>query len=80
MFKPCSRERERAPSALFLNCPGLDIAHRRLVQSVRRYGRSPAHVQAFWGGIYVIRHSIHSVEDTNLQVLYAYLVTHDAKA
>ncbi len=43
-------------------------------------GRSPAHVQAFWGGIYVIRHSIHSVEDTNLQVLYAYLVTHDAKA
>ncbi len=43
-----------------------------------RMGRSPAHVQAFWGGIYVIRHSIHSMEDTNLQILYACLVTHDA--
>ncbi len=42
-------------------------------------GRSPAHVQAFWGGIHVIQYFIHSVEDTNLQILYICLVTHDAK-
>ncbi len=37
MFK---RERARAKRVV-LNCPGLDIAHRRLVQSERRYGAEP---------------------------------------
>ncbi len=44
MFKPCSREsreRERALSRVVLNCPFLDLAHRRLVQSERRYGTEP---------------------------------------
>ncbi len=48
MFKPCSREsesqkrRERARrSRVVLNRPTLDIAHRRLVQSERRYGAEP---------------------------------------
>ncbi len=44
MFKPCSREsreRERAHSRVVLNCPFLDLAHRRLVQSERRYGTEP---------------------------------------
>ncbi len=44
MFKPCSREsqkRERAHSRVVLNCPSLDIAYRRLVQSERRYGAEP---------------------------------------
>ncbi len=35
-------ERERALSRVVLNCQGLDLAHRRLVQSEHRYGRSPA--------------------------------------
>ncbi len=35
-----SRERARAQRVV-LNCPGLDIAHRRLVQSERRYGAEP---------------------------------------
>ncbi len=43
-------------------------------------GGAPPMSRLSGGGIYVIRHSIHSVEDTNLQVLYAYLVTHDAEA
>ncbi len=34
-------ERERAHSRVVLNCPSLDIAHRRLVQSERRYGAEP---------------------------------------
>ncbi len=37
MFK---RERARAKRVV-LNCPSLDIAHRRLVQSERRYGAEP---------------------------------------
>ncbi len=38
----CEREeRERAHSRVVLNCPSLDIAHRRLVQSERRYGAEP---------------------------------------
>ncbi len=39
-----TRERsasERAHSRVVLNCPSLDIAHRRLVQSERRYGAEP---------------------------------------
>ncbi len=44
------------------------------------WGGAPPHVQASGGGIYVVRHSSHSVEDTNLQILYACLVTNDAKA
>ncbi len=35
------QERERAHSRVVLNCPSLDIAHRRLVQSERRYGAEP---------------------------------------
>ncbi len=35
-----SRERARTQRVV-LNCPGLDIAHRRLVQSERRYGAEP---------------------------------------
>ncbi len=75
MFK---RERARALARRFkLSVFG----HRpQAAGPIRASVRGGAHVQAFWGGIYVIRHSIHSVEDTNLQVLYAYLVTHDAKA
>ncbi len=34
------RARERTQRVV-LNCPGLDIAHRRLVQSERRYGTEP---------------------------------------
>ncbi len=35
-----SRERTRTQRVV-LNCPGLDIAHRRLAQSERRYGTEP---------------------------------------
>ncbi len=50
-FKRCSRgQRESAPTGTsFLTVRFLDIAHRWLVQSERRYGAEPAHVQAFWG-------------------------------
>ncbi len=45
MFKPCSRESERQKrrerARRFFNSPTLDIAHRRLVQSERRYGAEP---------------------------------------
>ncbi len=44
MFKPCQRvkRRERARrSRVVLNRPTFDIAHRRLVQSERRYGAEP---------------------------------------
>ncbi len=48
MFKPCSRESERQKrrerarrSRVVLNRPTFDIAHRRLVQSERRYGAEP---------------------------------------
>ncbi len=34
-------ERERAHSRVVLNCPSLDIAHIRLIQSERRYGAEP---------------------------------------
>ncbi len=38
----CKREKsERAHSRVVLNCPSLDIAHIRLVQSERRYGAEP---------------------------------------
>ncbi len=52
-FKRCSshvqENQERAARRrVVLNCPFLDIAHRRLVQSERRYGAEPRHVQAFW--------------------------------
>ncbi len=36
----CKRESART-QRIVLNCPGLDIAHRRLVQSERRYGAEP---------------------------------------
>ncbi len=41
--KRVAREKreERAHSRVVLNCPSLDIAHRRLVQSERRYGAEP---------------------------------------
>ncbi len=35
------RRERRAHSRVVLNCPSLDIAHRRLVQSERRYGAEP---------------------------------------
>ncbi len=43
MFKPCSRESERQKrrERVVLNRPTFDIAHRRLVQSERRYGAEP---------------------------------------
>ncbi len=48
MFKPCSRESESQKrralarrSRVVLNRPTFDIAHRRLVQSERRYGAEP---------------------------------------
>ncbi len=44
------------------------------------WGGTPPMSRLSGGGIYVVRHSSHSVEDTNLQILYACLVTHDAKA
>ncbi len=44
------------------------------------WGGAPPMSRLSGGGIYVVRHSSHSVEDTNLQILYACLVTHDAKA
>ncbi len=38
-FKESRERRESgAHSRVVLNCPGLDLAHRRLVQSERRYG------------------------------------------
>ncbi len=41
-FQRVQRFRERARTQrVVLNCPGLDIAHRRLVQSERRYGAEP---------------------------------------
>ncbi len=52
-----------------------------LSNPIVRMGRSPPPMSRLsGGGIYVVRHSSHSVEDTNLQILYACLVTHDAKA
>ncbi len=51
-FKRCSshvQERARAHSRVVLNCPGLDIAHRRLVQSERRYGAEPRPCPGFLG-------------------------------
>ncbi len=44
-----SQERERAHSHVVLNCPGLAIAHRRLVQSERRYGAEPRPCTGFLG-------------------------------
>ncbi len=52
IFKRCSshvQERARAHSRVVLNCPGLDIAHRRLVQSERRYGAEPRPCPGFLG-------------------------------
>ncbi len=52
MFKPCSRESresENADAPRLLNCPFLDIAHRRLVQSERRYGAEPRPCPSFLG-------------------------------
>ncbi len=43
------QERERAHSRVVLNCPFLDIAHRRLVQSERRYGAEPRPCPSFLG-------------------------------
>ncbi len=50
MFKRVKRaKRERAHSRVVLNCPFLDIAHRRLVQSERRYGAEPRPCSGFLG-------------------------------
>ncbi len=53
-FKRVKREeRERALSRVVLNCPLLDIAHRRLVQSERRYGAEPRLHGWFLQGIFM---------------------------
>ncbi len=87
MFRPCSRESERqksresAPLARRFKQTNLALPTGGLSNPIVRMGRSPPPMSRLsGGGIYVVRHSSHSVEDTNLQILYACLVTHDAKA
>ncbi len=85
MFKPCSRESESqkksAPLARRFKQTNLALPTGGLSNPIVRMGRSPPPMSRLsGGGIYVVRHSSHSVEDTNLQILYACLVTHDAKA
>ncbi len=53
-----SRERARTQRVV-LNCPGLDIAHRRLVQSERRYGRSPACTAALARHFHVMKNNFY---------------------
>ncbi len=80
MFKPCSRERARALARRFK----LSIFGHRpqaagpIRASVR--GGAPPMSKLSGVDVHVIQYFIHSVEDTNLQILYACLVTHDAKA
>ncbi len=87
MFKPCSRESEsqkRGESARtrasFLNCTTWPCPRAACRIRLSVWGGAPPMSRLSGGGIYVVRHSSHSVEDTNLQILYACLVTHDAKA
>ncbi len=87
MFKPCSREsesqkrrEERAHSRVVLNSPTWPCPRAACRIRLSVWGGAPPMSRLSGGGSYVVRHSSHSVEDTNLQILYACLVTHDAKA
>ncbi len=85
MFEGCSRESESQEKSVLrlARCfkqSNLALPAGGLSNPIVRMGRSPPMSRLSGGGIYVVRHSSHSVEDTNLQILYACLVTHDAKA
>ncbi len=77
------RGEKSTPLARRFKTVQLGPARGRLVESDCPYGAEPPPPpmsRLSGGGIYVVRHSSHSVEDINLQILYACLVTHDAKA
>ncbi len=85
-FKRCSshvqesQERERAHSRVVLNRPG--FGHRpQAAGPIRASVRGGAPPMSKLSGVdvHVIQYFIHSVEDTNLQIIYICLVTHDAK-
>ncbi len=79
MFKRVRESEE--PLARRFKQTNLALPTGGLSNPIVRMGRSPPPMSRLsGGGIYVVRHSSHSVEDTNLQILYACLVTHDAKA
>ncbi len=85
MFKPCSREsRESEERVLRLaRCfKQSNFRHRPQaagpIRASVRGGAPPARLSGV--DVHVIQYFIHSVEGTNLQILYACLVTHDAKA
>ncbi len=86
MFKrvraPEEKRRERARrSRVVLNRPTWPCPRAACRIRLSVWGGAPPPMSRLsGGGIYVVRHSSHSVEDTNLQILYACLVTHDAKA
>ncbi len=83
MFKPCSRESEEKAFCdwrVVLNSPTWPCPRAACRIRLSVWGGAPPMSRLSGGGIYVVRHSSHSVEDTNLQILYACLVTHDAKA
>ncbi len=80
MFKRVKRERERGRASSFK----LSVFGHRpqaagpIRASVR--GGAPPMSKLSGVDVHVIQYFINSVEDTNLQILYACLVTHDAKA
>ncbi len=81
MFKRVREsEKERAHSRVVLNSPTWPCPRAACRIRLFVWGGAPPMSRLSGGGIYVVRHSSHSVEDTNLQILYACLVTHDAKA
>ncbi len=84
MFKRVRESEESEESARtrasFLNCPSWPCPRAACRIRLSVWGGAPPMSRLSGGGIYVVRHSSHSVEDTNLQILYACLVTHDAKA
>ncbi len=66
------QEYERASVLRLARCfkqSNLALPTGGLSNPIVRMGRSPAHVQA---GVQVIQYFIHSVEDTNLQILYMF--------
>ncbi len=74
------QERARAHGHVVFNCPV--FGHRPqaagpIRASVR--GGAPPMSKLFGVDVHVIQYFIHSVEDTNLQIIYICLVTHDAK-
>ncbi len=81
MFKRVREsEKECAHSRVVLNSPTWPCPRAACRIRLSVWGGAPPMSRLSGGGIYVVRHSSHSVEDTNLQILYACLVTHDAKA